>query len=148
MPQSTSIHSLYTLCIYYTFQSWSRFWSLYIMYIISHARVAEPDLSQTIVRKSLEFFTAHAKARNEVSLWRRANARNVRLYILSVLAVHRPFYISICTLLRSRFYPFETTPWKSRFYTLSTEHCFDSLRGVVSTLSKGLFWLSTTQQTL
>ena len=34
------------------------------MYIISHARVAEPDLSQTIVRKGLEFFTAHAKARN------------------------------------------------------------------------------------
>ena len=47
---------------------------------------------------------------NTVSLWRRANTRNVRLYysltldytivgvlpILSVLAVHRPFYISIC----------------------------------------------------
>ena len=29
-----------------------------------------------------------------LSLWRRANARNVRL--LSVLAVHRPFYVSIC----------------------------------------------------
>ena len=31
-----------------------------------------------------------------VSLWRRAYARNVRLYLLSVSAVHQPFYISIC----------------------------------------------------
>ena len=37
-----------------------------------------------------------ALCQREYALWRRANAQNVRLYILSVLTVHQPFYISIC----------------------------------------------------
>ena len=43
-----------------------------------------------------------------VSLWRTANARNVN--ILSVLALHRPFYISICTI---------TLPTQDTTFTMS-----------------------------
>ena len=44
-----------------------------------------------------------------VSLWRRANARNVRLTLPSVLAVHRPFYILIYIFLYFDLYLYSTS---------------------------------------